>query len=90
VTLGLDQNQFSPWTGSKVIHLTLKVVIYSYDIYWYEPLLLRISSNCVDLKSSPVLIVGFKILLKIPSLSYVCIGPPLRRGGELSQKRRGG
>jgi hypothetical protein len=63
-------------------------VIYSYDIYWYEPLLLRsdLIKLRVDLKSSPVLIVGFKILLKIPSLSYVCIGPSFKGGGgELSQ-----
>ena len=30
--LGLDQNKFSPWTGSKLIHLTLRGDLFVRDV----------------------------------------------------------
>ena len=79
VVLGLDRNQFSPWTGSKLIHLTLSGYLFVGDVISNPPFrtgldfksshfdtvlaaLPRTGSNCVDLKSSPVLIVGSEIL----------------------------
>jgi hypothetical protein len=36
--LGLDQNYFSPWTGSKLIHLTLSSDLFVWDVISNPPI----------------------------------------------------
>ena len=59
--LGLDQNQFSPRTGSKLIHLTLSSDLFVRDVIFRLGLNQIRRLDRADLKYSPVLIVGFEI-----------------------------
>jgi hypothetical protein len=93
--LVLDQNYFSPWTGPKLIHLTLSRDLFVWDVISNQPIQTgldfkstrsdpvlaaspRTWSNCADLKSSPVFIVGFEILhlkslIIIPSYYFILL-----------------
>jgi hypothetical protein len=62
-------NSCSPWTGSKLIHLTLSSDLVVRDVISNPPIRTGLDSaspwtgsNCADLKSGPLLIVGFEIL----------------------------
>jgi hypothetical protein len=45
--LGLGQNQFSPWTGSKLIHLTLRSDLFVWNVISYPTM-----TTGLDFKSS--------------------------------------